>query len=368
MPLPTCSDAETLVAAYGDRLFWAAGDGLILHDAVTSVILTANRAAWSMHGCECAEFVGRPLRSFVQAESRPHFDGYCSRVHTEGEDELQAVFLREFGLPFVVELHGTAFPLDGRPTILSVVRNVSTRVAMQRQLDEHVAAMHEQAQAVAILAERQRLAQELHDAVNQSLFTAGLIAEVLPNLWARSPLEGQQALEDLRRLTRGALAEMRMLLAELRPLALSHTDLGELLRLLGNALAGRTNIPVQVTVAGTGTLPADVQVAFYRLCQEALTNIAKHAEASEVEVELRIGEPITELRVHDNGCGFDPAHTPSGHYGLSMMRERADSVHAQLAVTSVPGVGTEVVVRWPREQGKAYDSTGSADADSGPDC
>ncbi len=79
------------------------------------------------------------------------------------------------------------------------------------------AELYEHAQALAALQERQRLAQNLHDAVNQSLFSAGLIAEVLPRLWDRDQEEARRSLEDLRRLTRGALAEMRALLAELRP-------------------------------------------------------------------------------------------------------------------------------------------------------
>ncbi|MCZ7672127.1 MAG: histidine kinase [Chloroflexi bacterium] len=90
------------------------------------------------------------------------------------------------------------------------------------------AQLYEQAQTLAALEERQRLAQNLHDAVNQSLFSAGLIAEVLPRLWERNPDEAWQSLEDLRRLTRGAMAEMRGLLVELRPLVLTDSDLGDL--------------------------------------------------------------------------------------------------------------------------------------------
>src|SRR5512139_568415 len=125
---------------------------------------------------------------------------------------------------------------------------------------------YEQAQTLAALQERQRLARNLHDAVNQSLFSAGLIAEVLPRLWERDPEEGRQSLEDLRRLTRGAQADMRLLLAELRPSTLTDAELGDLLYLLGNALAGRTNIPISVTVVGEGSslgqriLPVEVQV------------------------------------------------------------------------------------------------------------
>jgi two-component system nitrate/nitrite sensor histidine kinase NarX len=210
------------------------------------------------------------------------------------------------------------------------------------------AELYEQAQTLAVLEERQRMARNLHDAVNQSLFSAGLIAEVLPRLWEKDPDEGRRSLEDVRRLTRGALAEMRMLLVELRPSALTDTELGDLLRLLGSAHTGRTNIPVAVTVAGQGALPAEVQVALYRLCQEGLNNIAKHAGASRVEIHLQheAGAVEVRLRLRDDGRGFDPEHTPSGHYGLSMMRERADAVGAILSITSQPGHGSEIVIRW----------------------
>ena len=210
------------------------------------------------------------------------------------------------------------------------------------------AELYGQAQTLAVLEERQSMARNLHDAVNQSLFSAGLIAEVLPRLWERDPEEGRRSLEDVRRLTRGALAEMRMLLVELRPSALTDTELSDLLRLLANALTGRTNIPVAVSVAGQGTLPAEVQVAFYRLCQEGLSNIAKHAEASRVEIHLQYDADAgaVELRLRDDGRGFDPAHAPPGHYGLSMMRERADAVGAILSITSQPSHGTEIAIRW----------------------
>ncbi|HET7090279.1 MAG TPA: PAS domain S-box protein [Anaerolineae bacterium] len=214
------------------------------------------------------------------------------------------------------------------------------------------AELHEQAQTLAALQERQRLARNLHDAVNQSLFSAGLIAEVLPRLWERDPDEGRRSLEDLRRLTRGALAEMRALLAELRPSVLTDTDLGDLLRQLGNALTGRTNIPVAVTVVGQRALPADVQVAFYRVCQEGLSNIAKHATANQVAIHLQVDAGAVELRIRDDGCGFDPRHVSPGRSGLSIMRERAEAVGAVLLVTSQPDHGTEIALRWtvPSEQ------------------
>jgi signal transduction histidine kinase len=207
--------------------------------------------------------------------------------------------------------------------------------------------LYDHARELATLEERQRLAQNLHDAVNQSLFSAGLIAEVLPRLWEQDPDAARHSLEDLRRLTRGALAEMRVLLAELRPSTLTDAELGDLLRLLGNAFTGRTNIPVALSLNREAGLPAETQVVIYRICQEALNNIAKHANASQVEIDLRRDRNGLELRIRDNGRGFaadSPA--PAGHYGLGMMRERAESVKAELTLASRPGKGTELILRW----------------------
>jgi two-component system nitrate/nitrite sensor histidine kinase NarX len=216
------------------------------------------------------------------------------------------------------------------------------------------AELYEHAQALAALQERQRLAQNLHDAVNQSLFSAGLIAEVLPRLWKRDPDQAQQSLEDLRRLTRGAQAEMRALLAELLPATLTDTELGDLLILLGNAFTGRTNIPVDVTVTDEGSLPAETQVAFYRICQEALNNTAKHAKASRVEIDLHHTSGELKLLIRDNGRGFGTSElTPSGHYGLAMMRERAEAVGAELIVSSRPAQGTQISILW--KKGKKHE-------------
>lgn len=238
------------------------------------------------------------------------------------------------------------------------------------------AELYEQARALAALQERQRLARNLHDAVNQSLFSAGLIAEVLPRLWERNPDEARKSLEDLRRLTRGAMAEMRELLAELRPSVLTDSSLGDLLRQLANAFTGRTNITVTVNSTGEHILPPLIQVAFYRICQEALNNIAKHAEASHVEIDMQYetgksqeagtvqttapikyaGFPLVaivtsvKMSIRDDGLGFDLGKTVTpGHYGLGMMRERAEAVEAHITFTSLPGHGSTVSVHWLQE-------------------
>ncbi len=230
--------------------------------------------------------------------------------------------------------------------------DLALTVANQAAIALINAELFEHAQALAAVQERQRLAQNLHDAVNQSLFSAGLIADVLPRLWDQDQDQARRSLVDLRRLTRAAQAEMRALLAELRPSALTDTDLGDLLHLLGNALSGRINIPVKVKVAQEVILPAEIQVAFYRICQEALNNIAKHAKASHVDIELKHEGTAIELHIRDNGRGFDSEQTISGHYGLGMMRERAEAAGARLFITSQPGHGTELVMHWKKDQPK----------------
>jgi two-component system nitrate/nitrite sensor histidine kinase NarX len=226
--------------------------------------------------------------------------------------------------------------------------DLALSVANQAAITMDNAKLYGQAQELAVLEERQRLARNLHDAINQSLFSAGLIAEVLPRIWVQDQELARRSLEDLRRLTRSAQAEMRALLAELRPSTLIDSDLDELLHLLGNALSGRIDIPVVVTVTGEIILPAEVQVALYRVCQEGLNNIAKHAKASRVEINLTQAEAMIELSIRDDGQGFDTAQTFSGHYGLKMMRERAEAVGAKLSVISRPGHGTELIARWTK--------------------
>ncbi|HMQ55150.1 MAG TPA: GAF domain-containing protein [Anaerolineae bacterium] len=205
----------------------------------------------------------------------------------------------------------------------------------------------------AVSAERNRLAQELHDAVSQTLFAVSAIAEALPRVWTRHPAEGEQGLKQLHLLSRTALAEMRTLLLELRPAALAETRLAELLRQLGDAMAGRIQAPVELTVEGYRPFPAEVKLALYRIAQEALHNIAKHAHASQVEIKLVSQPEQVSLRISDNGYGFDPGTILPHQLGLSIMAERASSVGANFRLESQPGQGTAVTVTWPNQSGSA---------------
>ena len=161
--------------------------------------------------------------------------------------------------------------------------------------------LYEQASELAASHERQRLARDLHDAVSQTLFSVSLIAEVLPRIYARDPDQGAQRLEELRQLTRGALAEMRTLLLELRPAALAEANLPDLLKQLGEAVTGRARIPVEVVSEGSPELPSDVRLAFYRIAQEALNNVAKHSGASRRNAHSRAARRAGGRRPPDGG-------------------------------------------------------------------
>lgn len=210
------------------------------------------------------------------------------------------------------------------------------------------ARLRERAQQAAAAAERSRLARDLHDAVTQTLFSSSLIAEVLPRLWERNPQEGRRRLDELRQLTRGALAEMRTLLLELRPAALVEASLGDLLRQLAEAVTGRARLPVQVDLQGSRRLPADVQIALYRIAQEALNNVARHAGAKSAQLLLRCSEDHVELVVADDGVGFNLQQARRDHFGLEIMRERAASVGAGFSMESEVGGGTRLAVLWPQ--------------------
>jgi len=207
------------------------------------------------------------------------------------------------------------------------------------------AQLRDDAEEMAVIGERHRLARELHDAVTQTLFSASLIADVLPRIWERNPDTGAAKLEELRELTRGALAEMRTLLLELRPATLTESSLEELLRQLAAAVIGRSRLQVDVEVKGERPLPPETQVALYRIAQEALNNTVKHAGATQVRIRLQFLPDCVTLEVVDNGRGFDPTAVSIHSLGLGIMRERAAKMNAHWQIESSIGEGTTIRVK-----------------------
>lgn len=181
---------------------------------------------------------------------------------------------------------------------------------------------------------------------SQTLYSASIIAEVLPRLWEKDSDAGRKRLEEVRQLTRGALAEMRTLLFELRPSTLADAELGDLLRQLAESITGRTRLTVSAQIEGQCPLPTEAKIAFYRIAQEALNNVAKHSEADNAMIILRCCQGTAELIIRDNGKGFDLSRVPAENLGLVIMRERAKAVGASLNIKSAINNETEVKAFW----------------------
>lgn len=212
--------------------------------------------------------------------------------------------------------------------------------------------LYRAAEQTAALEERHRLARELHDSVSQALFSMTLHARTAQRHLATSGLAADHPvaveIEQLHGLTQTALAEMRALIFELRPGALEAEGVVAALTKQAAAVAAREGLVVEVNGPdGSSRLDPTVEEHLYRIALEALHNTVKHAGAERVEVHLAPRDTSLELRVSDDGAGFDPQLDRPGHLGLRTMRERADAIGASFSVDSVPGRGSTVTVIVP---------------------
>lgn len=222
------------------------------------------------------------------------------------------------------------------------------------------ARLHRRAQGVAILEERNRLARELHDSVTQQLFSMTLTAQAARAHIEKNPQRTVSQLERLQETAAAALAEMRALIYQLRPPALNAQGLVNALQQHVAAVSRREGLRIELSVAGDERLAQGYEQALYRIIQEALNNVVKHAAASHVRVRLDFAPQHVRLRMSDDGRGFDVQaafqHQPPDaepdrrHYGLLTMQERAHEIGGTLRLHSTPGGGTEMTVDVPRQE------------------
>lgn len=238
------------------------------------------------------------------------------------------------------------------------------------------ALLYQRGQEVAVLRERQRLARELHDSVTQLIFSMTLIAQSIAPAWKRDAEEGQQRVGRLLELSQDALAEMRALLFELRSPDLpgdGATQTGNIpgiVRLKRDGLVqalerhvqgvARDGLAVDFEAQSYQPLSLECEIALFRVTQEALNNVVKHAQAGQVQVQVAEREGKVSLTIRDDGVGFDlearPAKQGDGRYlhtglGLRTMRERVEALGGSFEIQSRPGKGTEVLVLVPGASG-----------------
>ena len=220
------------------------------------------------------------------------------------------------------------------------MRDISERERLEGDL-------RSQAAELAASQERAHLARELHDSVTQALFSMGLTLRTLELLLATDPEAANEKVAELRELQKDALAEMRTLIFELRPSSLESDGLVQALRTHATAVQRRTGLAIVVDAEPIDRLPLSTEEALYRIGQEALHNVVKHANASHATIRIvREGDRV-RLSVTDDGAGFDPDRVPRGHLGLIGMRQRVDLVGGELRVESRPGHGTVVEASVP---------------------
>jgi PAS domain S-box-containing protein len=243
---------------------------------------------------------------------------------------------RKDGDLFFASVNTSRLVLKGNEALLSIIEDVTDDLAAEHQ--------------IAVEIERERLARELHDAVTQTLFSASVIAEAAPKIWETDQAMGRQYLEQLPILLRGVLAEMRSLLLELRPRAFKDITLGQLLEPLADTLRAYTHAEVILEIECNSDTPEGVTRNLHRIIQECLNNITKHAEASQINIFMCCDHQEVEIKISDNGLGFDPQTVQPGSMGIDIMRDRAQKIDADLLIESQPGSGTQIMIIWPSQE------------------
>ncbi len=204
----------------------------------------------------------------------------------------------------------------------------------------------DRAKRSAVLAERNRLANELHDTISQTLWSISLISERLPAIWEINKEEGRLSLLTMHELAQHALEEMRALLLELRPSALTDEKLGDLIRQVAGIIANRAGLKLSVNVKEQYPVPPEVHFVLYRVVQEALNNIAHHALAKHIEIYFNSDPVHVDLTIQDDGLGFNPDEVGTDHLGLSIMKDRVENIGGTIETISQKGKGTLIKVMW----------------------
>jgi PAS domain S-box-containing protein len=296
-----------------------------------------------MTGRSPAELVGGHFSRIVHDASLPTALERWSNLESEPNKEQIARInlLHRDGRLVPVEVSAIGTTIDGRFVgIHGATRDISERERLEQDL-------RRQAGELASSQERAHLARELHDSVTQALFSMTLVTRTTEILVDRDSAAAKEQLASLRDLQREALAEMRALIFELRPGNIEQDGLIPALRTHAAALQGRIGLPILVTSELTERLPLPIEEVLYRISQEALHNVVKHAGARQVTLAIERTTGAVRLRIADDGKGFDSAQVPDGHLGLAGMRARADKIGAEFSVSSRPAAGTTIEVSVP---------------------
>jgi signal transduction histidine kinase len=215
------------------------------------------------------------------------------------------------------------------------------------------ARLYRETKQAAVLAERSRLARELHDSVSQSLYGIALGTRTARKILEQAQLDEEiksnleKPLDYVLQLADSGLSEMRALIFELHPDVLDEQGIVIALDRLASSLQTRHDLKVEVVMCDEPPISFDLKEAIYRIVQEAFNNIIKHADANQINLELQATQSGIFLEVEDNGIGFDPEQDYAGHLGIRSMQERVKVLGGSIEIESVTGSGTTIRCQFP---------------------
>ena len=253
------------------------------------------------------------------------------------------------GLPLVL-LYGAGFHFFGSFATLTA-RAEADRAELQ-EAHRKLQKASKQAEELAVAQERNRLARDLHDSVTQSIFSMTLTAESARIQLERDPVRTAPLLVRLQELAQNSLEEMRSLIYQLRPTEVAEGGLVPAIRNHLATLESRDGLIVELKVEGERRLARYQEEGMYRIVQEALNNVAKHAKTDSAVVKLRMLDGGTSLLIEDHGAGFDTASVDASgsHVGLASMRERVEPIGGTIKVESQRGKGTRIIIEVPNTE------------------
>jgi signal transduction histidine kinase len=240
-------------------------------------------------------------------------------------------------------------------------------VLLGKRLREQMFITRQKLKHSAVLEERNRIARELHDTLEQELAGITMQLDLATDCFQQAPRVAQQALETARDMSRHSMIEARRSVWDLRCQLLQHGDLVSAISQIVEPLVSREHAKVNVNIKGSPVrLPGQKEMNLLRIAQEASANAVKHGRAQQVQIELLYASTSICLTVTDDGTGFAASQTsPTGHFGLLDMRERAQSMGSELKIDSEPGRGTRITVNVPMNSSEAIDAELKANTYSG---
>jgi PAS domain S-box-containing protein len=334
----------------------SAMDAIITIDEDQRIVL-CNEAAERMFRCTPAQALGQPLERFIperfRAAHRGHIDRFARTGETSRRMGVQTALwaLRADGTEFPIEASISQAAAAGRRLLTVILRDVTERARAEQALRDAHAELRELALAMHEVreGERTRIARELHDELGQALTALKMDVDLLAETIARDRADLLERTDAMRELLDSTVATTRRISADLRPLVLDDLGLGAAAEWLTQGFSHRTHVPCELHVD-----PACAQLgephasALFRILQESLTNVARHARASRVEVRLERAGADAVLTVRDDGVGMDRAAAPKPRsFGLRGIGERALLLGGEVKIDSRPGGGTTLVVRIP---------------------